>query len=131
MPSFSSASRTSSTLFGRTILLINFIAASKHALQVGAERVLGRLRELRSALCNVKHVNRLLSLCRNQHEVDVAAPMRDETADPIQKAQSIVGVDFEDGVPTRRLIVEMHYGRKPGGRLVQDALLAPAQPLGD
>src|SRR6476661_4274474 len=73
MPSFSSASRTSSTLFGRTILLINFIAASKHALQVGAERLLCGLRELRSAFGDVKDVDCLLPFRRDQHQIDVAA----------------------------------------------------------
>src|SRR4029078_6288421 len=106
MPSFSSASRTSSTLFGRTILLINFIAASKHALQVGAERLLCGFVQFRSGLGNVKHVDRLLPLGRDQHEIDVAALVRDETADPIQKSQRIVPVDLENDIPARRLVFE-------------------------
>src|SRR5438034_1326939 len=43
---FSSASRTSSTLFGRTIALINFIIALQHALQIGRVRLLRRIRQL-------------------------------------------------------------------------------------
>src|SRR6185312_6437909 len=71
-----SASFTSSTLFGRTMHLINFMILLQQPLQPRRERVLRRGGELRASLGDVKHVDRLVSFGGDQHEVDVAPLLR-------------------------------------------------------
>src|SRR6476619_3290435 len=71
MLSFSSASLTSSTLFGRMMDLTSFTAVLEHSLQPPAEPVQILIRHLGSFLCDVKHVDRSLAFGANEHQVDV------------------------------------------------------------
>src|SRR5947207_1371473 len=93
-----SASFTSSTLFGRMMVLINFIAALQGALQAGGQRQVLGIGQLGAALGEVKHVNGFVPFGGDEHQVDVAAVLRDDAAHAIQQAQRIVGGDVEDAV---------------------------------
>src|SRR5439155_9611415 len=96
--SLPSASFTSSTLFGRTMVLMSFICALQHALQVGGQRMLRRVRQLGSCLSDVEHVDRLFALGRNQHEIDVAAVARYHAADAMEQSDGVGRNDIQDGI---------------------------------
>src|SRR5229473_5308106 len=96
VPSFSSASRTSSTLFGRTIALTNFIVSLQHALQVGRQRPLGRIRQLGAPGGDVEYVDRLRAFRGNQHQVDVAAVTRDDPGDSMEQPDRVARDDIEN-----------------------------------
>src|SRR5687768_12967848 len=101
---FSSAARTSSTLFGRTMLLTSFISCLpghrgvQDALEALHQSRLLRLDELAARPGDVQHVNRLASLRADQRQVQVALELRDDAADPVEQPRRIVGDDLEDGV---------------------------------
>src|SRR5262245_53174226 len=113
MLSFASASFTSSTLFGRTTALINFTSALQHLCEIRHQGGHGRLRELVPARGHVKHVDRLLALGRDQHEVDIARMARDHAADAMQQTDRVVRDDVEDRIPPRRVIVAVDDRREP------------------
>src|SRR5437868_4124663 len=100
IPSFSSASLTSSTLFGRTMLLMSFMMSLQHALQMRRQLELIRFGQLRAGLGDMKHVDGPMSFRRNQHEIDFAAILRDDAADAIQQPKRIVGNDVENRIPS-------------------------------
>src|SRR6185503_11122042 len=101
MFSFWSASRTSSTLLGRTIALINFIASLQHVLQVGRQRRLRRIRQLGPARGDVKHVDRLLAFGGDQDQIDVAAMTGHYPADSMQESDRVAGDDIQNRVTVR------------------------------
>src|SRR2546427_7287584 len=97
-PTAPSASLTSSTLLGRTMALINFISCLQHRVYVGGQLGDGGVAQLRAHLRHVEHVDRLLALGRNQHEVHVAAVPRDDAADAVQQTERVVRDDVDDRV---------------------------------
>src|SRR5688572_26248099 len=106
MFSLPSASLMLSTMFGRTIALISFMQSPllsrggpaapllaarlrghiaplrsrlfEHPFERGLQRRFVVFRKLGPSASNVKHVDGLLSLGRNQHEIDVDAMLRDD-----------------------------------------------------
>src|SRR5882672_8331189 len=127
IPSFSSASLTSSTLFGRTMLLISFMISLQHALQVRRQLERVPIGQLGSCLRNVKHVDGPVTLRRNQHEVDFTAVLRDDAADPVEQPERVVGDDVENRIPSGRLIVTMYDGLDPERPSMEKAFLTPPQ----
>src|SRR3954454_10459867 len=82
-----SASRTSSTLLGRTIALINFISALQRPVDIGRHSGNRLVGQLRAVPRDVEDIDRLLPFGRNQHEIDVAAMTRNRPADPVQQPE--------------------------------------------
>src|SRR5215471_21724605 len=105
MPILSSASFTSSTLFGRTMHLMSFIAFLQHSLQAGRQFQLLRLGQLAARLGNVKHVDGTMAFGGNQNEVDVAPVERHDAADPVEQAQRVGGNNIDDRVTRGRRVV--------------------------
>src|SRR5690606_14905461 len=104
--SFSSASRTSSTLFGRTMLLMSFIGVLQSAFQLLPQFPLVVFIERAALPRHVEHVDGLASLGRNQREIDVAPPVGDGAADPIEQARCVGRDDLDGRVPLRVAAVE-------------------------
>src|SRR4051812_8372956 len=119
--SFSSASRTSSTLFGRTIHLMSFIPCLQHTFEFPFKRALIRLRQLASPLHDVQHVDRPLALGGNQHELDVTPLARDHPADAVEQSRRVVRDDLEHRELARVLVVEMHQRGIVPTAAVEDA----------
>src|SRR5690242_2083265 len=94
---FSNASRTSSTLFGRTTLLISFIGRLQGPSQCLLQRQLIVLVQLTALLRHVQHVDGLAALGRNQHEIHVASLVGHRATDAIQQPGHVRGHDFEHG----------------------------------
>src|SRR4051812_34194106 len=128
MPSFSSASFTSSTLLGRTMLLMSFMISLQHALQVRRQLERVPLGQLGSCLRNVKHVDGPVTLRRNQDQVDFTAVLRNDAADPVEQPERVVGDDVENRIPSGCLIVTMNDGLDPGRPSMEQAVLASRQP---
>src|SRR4029453_17496499 len=116
--SFSSASRTSSTLLGRTIALTSFISCLQHALQPVLQRIAVVFDELLAGLGQVQHVNRLAPFGRDQREVEVAPLLGYHPADAVKQTGGIVCDDFENRVLLRMFVVEGQPRRLglPGGK---------------
>src|SRR5262245_4220032 len=105
MFSLPSASRTSSTLFGRMMVLMSFIGGSlaqlvrdQHALEAALQLQLFRLGEPRALPRHVKDVDRRVPLGRDQDEVHVVSLVRDDAADSIEQTERVVGDDLEHRV---------------------------------
>src|SRR5215468_5869875 len=105
MPILSSASFTSSTLFGRTMHLMSFIAFLQHSLQAGRQFQLLDIGQPAARLGDVKHVDGPVAFGGNQNEVDVAPVQRHDTADSVQKAQRVGSNDIDDRVALGRCVV--------------------------
>src|SRR5438105_3360602 len=104
-----SASFTSSTLLGRTMALISFISRLQRLMEIRSQRGDLRVDELGARLRHVKHVDGLLALRRNEHQIDVAAVARDHTAHAVQEAERVVGDQIENRVTPRRLVVGVNH----------------------
>jgi len=109
-------------LVGRTMALISFISCLQHRVKIAVNSAIAGSINLAPAFVMLKHVDRLLSLGRDQHEVDVAAMLRDDAADAVQQAERVVRDDVEDRVAARRVIVRRESPaasssrRRGGGR---------------
>ena len=91
-----------------------------------------RLCEFGPCLGDVKHVDRPLPFRGNQNEIDTAAMLGDDTAEPVQQPKRVAGDDVENREAPRRLVVGVHHrrdARRPPP--LHHALLAPAQQRGD
>src|SRR5260370_23497367 len=82
-----SASFTSSTLLGRTMALSSFISRLQHRVKIGGQLADRGVGQLGARLGNVKYVDGLLALRRNQHEVDVTAALCDDTTDAVEQTE--------------------------------------------
>jgi len=94
--------------------LINFIVALQCPRQRRRQRRLFGIGELGAAGGDVEHEDPLFALRADQDEVDVAALMRDDPADPVQQPDLILLDDLEDGVAPRRMVVAVDDRRKMG-----------------
>ena len=72
----------------------------------------GPIGELRPALPHVKDVDRLVSLGRDEDEVNLAPEVRKRAADSIQQSRSVCRHELEDGVPVRVVVVEVQPRRR-------------------
>src|SRR5213592_871843 len=90
-----SASFTSSTLLGRTMALISFISRLQHRMEIRGQPADRRVGQLGARLRNVKDVDGLLALRRNQHEVDVTAVLGDDATDAVQQTERVVRDEVE------------------------------------
>src|SRR5688500_13608416 len=95
---FSSASRTSSTLLGRTIALTSFIRCRQPALQPVLQRLAVVFDELPAGLGEVQHIDGLAPFGRDQREVQVAPLLGYHPADAVKQAGGIVCDDLEHRV---------------------------------
>src|SRR5262245_48028453 len=74
---FSRASRTSSTLFGRTTLLMSFIGSLQGVYEFLPERLLVAIAQLAPLLGHVQHVDGLAAFGGDEDQVHVAALVGD------------------------------------------------------
>src|SRR5215831_4583111 len=131
MPILSSASFTSSTLFGRTMHLMSFIAFLQHSLQAGRHFQLLRLGQLAARLGDVKHVDGPVAFGGNQNEVDVAPVQGHDAADPIKETQRVGGNDIDDRVALGRCVVAADDRCDMQRSSMKQAPLAAAEALRD
>src|SRR6266542_2665120 len=108
-PICSSASRTSSTLLGLMMALINFIVSLQRALQIRRQRRLCVVRQLVTGGRDVEDVDRLGAFRRNQHQIDVTPMPRDHLADAMQQSDFIARDDIQNRILLRREIVRMDH----------------------
>src|SRR5262249_23534024 len=95
---FSSASRTSSTLFGRPMLLMMFIPSLQRPLQPLFQRKLLVLDQPAAVRGHMQYVDGLVAFRRDQDEIHIAPLIRDGPADAIEQPGGVVGDDLDDGV---------------------------------
>src|SRR5215204_2505869 len=122
--SFSSAARTSSTLFGRTMLLMSFISRLQHTLESFLELSLFAFFELSTRLRHMQHVNGLPPFSPNQRQIQIATVLGDDAAHPIQQSRTIVCHDLENGVLARVFVVGVNPRRLRYPPAIQRAPLA-------
>src|SRR5690349_14766753 len=94
---FSSASRTSSTLLGRTIALTSFIRCLQHAFQALLHCIPFAFVQLPAGLRHVQDVYRLPALRGNQREIQVASLLCYHPAHTVQQSWGVVCDELEDG----------------------------------
>src|SRR5688572_15836028 len=125
--SFSSASRTSSTLLGRSIALTSFIRCLQHAFQALLQCVTFVFVQLPAGLRHMQDIDRLSALRGNQREIQVASLLCYHPAHPVQQSRGVVCDELEDGVFLRVLVVEVQPRRLALPPPVEHAGLAAAQ----
>src|SRR5262245_8220692 len=104
----SNASRTSSTLFGRTMLLMSFIGGLQRSFECLSERNLVGLVQLAALLGYMQYVDCFSAFRRDEHEIDIATRIRNRATQPEQESGCVVGHDFDDRVALRVFVVDMN-----------------------
>src|SRR3972149_4615571 len=126
------ASLMSSTLLGRTMALMSFIALLQHTFQIPLERHLGGLRQLGRRLGKMEDVDGLVAFRRDQHEIHVAAVRGDHPADPVEEPQPVLRDDSEHVIALRVLAVEINDRRDaPWAQDAPQAVLPAPQQVAD
>src|SRR5216684_4324106 len=112
MLSLVNASFTSSTLFGRTMALINFIVVLQPAREVCRQLDLPGVGEFGAVGGDVEHVDGFFTFCGDEHEIHVVSVARNHAADPVQQPDCIVRDDLDNRVPPRGVVVAVDDRRK-------------------
>src|SRR4029450_3342387 len=88
------------------MLLTSFIRCLQNACETLGQQNLFGLDELSARLRDVQYIDCLPSFGANQRQVEIAAVLREGTADSVEQSGTVIGNDLEHRILSRVVVVD-------------------------